>query len=146
MSQVLIATHSTLAEGFAQAVRFFKADADNVRFLNGYVASTEFERELRAALDELPADGGPVVVCTDIPGGSVNQVAMRLADEYGFLLVSGVNMPLLLELAFEDEPTYESLAQSVASARAQLMLPLADIPMLEGDAPGAGDDEDGEEL
>ena len=67
MSQVLIATHSTLAEGFASAVRFFKADADNVRFLNGYVASTEFERELRAALDELPADGGPVVVCTDIP-------------------------------------------------------------------------------
>ena len=113
MSQVLIATPTpTLAEGFASAVRFFKADADNVRFLNGYVASTEFERELRAALDELPADGGPVVVCTDIPGGSVNQVSMRLADEYGFLLVSGVNMPLLLELAFEDEPTYESLAQS----------------------------------
>ena len=27
MSQILVATHSTLAEGFAQTVKFFKADA-----------------------------------------------------------------------------------------------------------------------
>lgn len=47
MSQILVATHSTLAEGFAQTVKFFKADADNVHFLNGYVQSQEFERELR---------------------------------------------------------------------------------------------------
>ena len=124
MSQILIATHSTLAEGFAQAVRFFKADADNVHFLNGYVASQEFERELREKLEALPA-GEPVVVCTDIPGGSVNQVAMKLAGEYGFLLVSGINMPLMLELAFSDDATYESLAATVANAREQLMLPLA---------------------
>lgn len=145
MSQVLIATHSTLAEGFASAIRFFKAGADNVHFLNGYVATTEFERELREALEALPA-GGPVVVCTDIPGGSVNQVAMRLAGEYGFLLVSGINMPLLLELAFEDDPTYETLAQTVASARAQLMLPLADIPAPEEPSAEEEGDEDEEEL
>lgn len=54
MSQILVATHSTLAEGFAQAVKFFKADADNVHFLNGYVQSQEFERELREQLDALP--------------------------------------------------------------------------------------------
>lgn len=145
MSQVLIATHSTLAEGFASAVRFFKADADNVHFLNGYVGSTEFERELHEALNALPG-GGPVVVCTDIPGGSVNQVAMRLADEYGFLLVSGVNMPLLLELAFEEDFTYETLARTVANARAQLMLPLEGISIpMEPSAEEEGD-EDKEEL
>ena len=145
MRQVLIATHSTLAAGFAPAVRFFKPDADNVHFLNGYVASTEFERELRAALGELPAGDGPVVVCTDIPGGSVNQVAMRLANEYGYLLVRGVNMPLLLELVYEDAPTYESLAQTVAGERTQLILPLADIVAEE---PGAREEggEDEEEL
>ena len=116
MSQILVATHSTLAEGFAQAVKFFKADADNVHFLNGYVQSQEFERELRGQLDALPK-GEPVVVCTDIPGGSVNRVAMKLADEYGFMLVSGVNMPFMLELAFSDDTTYGALAATVASAR-----------------------------
>lgn len=145
MSQVLIATHSTLAEGFASAVRFFKADADNVHFLNGYVGSTEFERELREALNALPG-GGPVVVCTDIPGGSVNQVAMRLADEYGFLLVSGVNMPLLLELAFEEDFTYETLARTVANARAQLMLPLEGISIPMEPSVEEEGDEDKEEL
>lgn len=124
MSQILVATHSTLAEGFAQAVKFFKADADNVHFLNGYVRSQEFECELREQLDALPK-GEPVVVCTDIPGGSVNQVAMKLADEYGFMLVSGVNMPFMLELVFSDDATYGALAATVANAREQLMLPLA---------------------
>ena len=124
MSQILVATHSTLAEGFAQAVKFFKADADNVHFLNGYVQSQELERELREQLDALPK-GEPVVVCTDIPGGSVNQVAMKLADEYGFMLVSGVNMPFMLELVFSDDATYGALAATVANAREQLMLPLA---------------------
>lgn len=142
MSQILVATHSTLAEGFASALRFFKPDADNVRFLNGYVETPELERELREAVEALPG-GGPVVVCTDIPGGSVNQVAMRLSNEYGFLLVSGVNLPLLLELVFEDDPTYESLAQTVESARAQLMLPLADVPAFEeSSAEEEGDDEE----
>ena len=66
MSQVLIATHSTLAEGFAQAVRFFKPDADNVHFLNGYVASTEFERELRSA--SCPRATGPSSCARTSPG------------------------------------------------------------------------------
>ena len=136
MSQILVATHSTLAEGFAQAVKFFKADADNVHFLNGYVQSQEFERELRGQLDALPK-GEPVVVFTDIPGGSVNQVAMKLADEYGFMLVSGVNMPFMLELAFSDDTTYGALAATVASAREQLMLPLAQDAKPEAPAPKA---------
>lgn len=136
MSQILVATHSTLAEGFAQAVRFFKADADNIHYLNGYVQSQEFERELREQLDALPK-GEPVVVCTDIPGGSVNQVAMKLADEYGFMLVSGVNMSLMLELAFNDDVTYGALAAMVANAREQLVLPLAQDVKPEAPAPAA---------
>ena len=78
-----------------------------------------------------------MVVCTDIPGGSVNRVAMKLADEYGFMLVSGVNMPFMLELAFSDDTTYGALAATVASAREQLMLPLAQDAKPEAPAPKA---------
>lgn len=78
-----------------------------------------------------------MVVCTDIPGGSVNQVAMKLADEYGFMLVSGVNMPFMLELAFSDDATYGALAATVANAREQLMLPLAQDAKPEAPAPKA---------
>lgn len=142
MSRILVATHARLAEGFADAVRFFMPEARNVSFLNGYVESNELERELRAALEALPGDG-PVVVCTDIPGGSVNQVAMGLAGEYGFQLVSGINLPLLLELVLADDPTPDALTQTVVAAREQLMLPLAE---LEADRGLAADEADDEEL
>lgn len=145
MSRILVATHSTLAEGFADAVRFFMPDASNVSFVNGYVESPELERELRESLEGLTGDG-PTVVCTDIPGGSVNQVAMRLAGEYRFFLVSGINLPILLELVLATDLDDETLSRIVGEARVQLMLPLVGLDADRGASSPDDADEDDEEL
>ena len=50
MNQFIIVTHATLAGGFADVVRFFKSDLENVQFINAYVESQEFEKEFRTAL------------------------------------------------------------------------------------------------
>lgn len=52
MNQFIIATHATLAGGFADVVRFFKSDLENVQFINAYVESQEFEKEFRTALEK----------------------------------------------------------------------------------------------
>ena len=69
MSQVLIATHSTLAEGFAQAVRFFKPDADNILksvldALTGvaYEDDSQVTTAVVRKMDQVPADGTDVLV------------------------------------------------------------------------------------
>lgn len=101
MNQFVIATHSTLAQGFAQAIHFFYPEVENLQFLNAYVESQELERELRSVLDRVRGEN--IVVLTDIPGGSVNQVAMKLQSEYGFQLAAGINLPMLLDLVSESE-------------------------------------------
>ena len=89
MNQFIIATHATLAGGFADVVRFFKSDLENVQFINAYVESQEFEKEFRTALEKVKGEN--VIVLSDIMGGSVNQVATRLMQEFSYQLITGIN-------------------------------------------------------
>lgn len=119
MNQFIIATHSTLAEGFANVVRFFKADLENVQYINAYVKDAEFEKSFRECLERVK--GEPVLVLTDIMGGSVNQVAARLMPEYGYQLITGINLPLLLELVFIEDPiTPEQIDEILVRCRQEL--------------------------
>lgn len=120
MNQFIIATHATLAGGFADVVRFFKSDLENVQFINAYVESQEFEKEFRTALEKVKGEN--VIVLSDIMGGSVNQVATRLMQEFSYQLITGINLPLLIELTFmPDGITAEQIRNSVVNAREQIV-------------------------
>ena len=120
MNRFIIATHSTLAEGFWNALKFFNQDIDNVEFLNCYVETNEVEKELRERLEQYPDDN--LIVLTDIAGGSVNQTASKLMREYSFHLITGINLGLLLELVFTgDELNDEMIAASVSQAQSQMI-------------------------
>ena len=120
MNQFIIVTHATLAGGFADVVRFFKSDLENVQFINAYVESQEFEKEFRTALEKVKGEN--VIVLSDIMGGSVNQVATRLMQEFSYQLITGINLPLLIELTFmRDGITAEQIRNSVVNAREQIV-------------------------
>lgn len=138
MNQFIIATHSTLAEGFAQAVHFFYPEVENLRFLNAYVESQELEKELRLVLEGVRGEN--IVVLTDIPGGSVNQVAMKLQREYDFQLASGVNLPMLLDLVSEAVDIGAETVRSAVETGKEGMVYMND------QTPPEEDEEDTEEL
>ena len=120
MNQFLIVTHSTLAEGLVHAVHFFNSEATNVHYLNAYVEDNEFEKALRAKLDEIP--DGNLVVLTDLAGGSVNQIAARLMQEKPFILVTGINFQLVLEMIYQSEDiTADLAAEIVERAKAEML-------------------------
>ena len=120
MNQFLIVTHSTLAEGLVHAVHFFNSEATNVHYLNAYVEDNEFEKALRAKLDEIP--DGNLVVLTDLAGGSVNQIAARLMQEKPFILVTGINFQLVLEMIYQSEDiTADLAAESGERAKAEML-------------------------
>ena len=101
-------------------MRFFKSDLENVQFINAYVESQEFEKEFRTALEKVKGEN--VIVLSDIMGGSVNQVATRLMQEFSYQLITGINLPLLIELTFmPDGITAEQIRNSVVNAREQIV-------------------------
>lgn len=120
MNQIIIATHSKLAEGFYEAVKFFNSAADNVDFINCYVETNECEKQIREKLEQY--QGRNIIVCTDIAGGSVNQFAAKLTKEYSFHLVSGTNLAILLEMIFAfDDLDAEGIKNILETAKAQVV-------------------------
>ena len=120
MNYILIATHSELAEGMYKSIKFFNSDNQTVDFLNCYVKSNDVKEELEDRIrNNLNKN---IVICTDIAYGSVNQIAHDLQKIYEFHLISGINLSVVLELAFSTEDlSSEKIEDIVNKGKGQLI-------------------------
>jgi mannose/fructose-specific phosphotransferase system component IIA len=120
----VVAGHGTLAAGLVSAVEQITGRGD--RFV---AVSNEGQggADLEGRLERLVVESGVPVVFTDLPVGSCSMAIRRLQRRHpGLLLVTGVNLPLLLEVAMSDNP------DAVAGAHAALERGRASIQGLGG--------------
>ncbi len=121
MLNFIIATHSEMAEGLYKSLKFFKDDIENFQFINAYVEHNNFEDDLRKSLSNIKE--GKIIILTDMMGGSVNQICSKLILELDVILIAGINLPLLLELAFLTEfRDSNQIRDLVNKARNQIVL------------------------
>ena len=72
--------------------------------------------------------GGEVLLLVDLPGGTPSNVCARLALERGLRVVSGVNLPMLVEVLLGREgETLEGVAQTALGAGKQGVLDITDL-------------------
>lgn len=122
MNKFLIITHSTLAEGFYNSTKFLSGLSNNIKFINAYVDNNDWTIEAKHFLSRLDKNEH-LVVLTDIFGGSVNQKMALMLDQYSFVLITGVNLPLVLSLVLENKPlTKERCENLISEARTQLKI------------------------
>lgn len=142
MRKLVVATHGKLAEGFRQTLGML--GADGFASLGFYLDDDCDEGTVERIFAELD-EGDQLIACTDIGFGSVNQMFLKVAarhPEANALIVTGVNLPLLLELAVRPgELTRAELDEVVAQACRQMGV--VDIPMPAG-AVASGDEDDGD--
>lgn len=105
MKKILIATHGTLAEGFASAVEILTG-VDSIEYINAYVTPDEsdYSGRIITFLDSLSSsDEG--IIFTDIFGGSVNQKVVSLVEKSGkkVFIVTQINLPIVLEIVLTTE-------------------------------------------
>ena len=96
MKRFLIASHGQLATGFSSALEVITGKHDNVHIFNCYVDDFNIQEEATRFLDKYKTEN--IIVITDLIGGSVNQVFLKLMENYKFHLISGANLSLILEL------------------------------------------------
>ena len=97
-NKIVIAAHGRLAEGLRSAATLIMGDLPHVSTIDAF---TEDDFDLAAAAKDCVgsiAEGGALIVLTDMLGGSVNNEFMRHIGREGFYLVTGASLPLLLEL------------------------------------------------
>jgi mannose/fructose-specific phosphotransferase system component IIA len=119
----LIAAHGAFAKGIKSSLDMIIGETDNVFLIQAYLdESRPVEDEVAEVLENLKA-GEELVIFTDLLGGSVNNVMLRNALRENVHIVSGFNLPLLIEviLADTDTPVIEVLESAIANAKEQMV-------------------------
>lgn len=118
--KILIATHGTYAEGIQSAASIILGNMDGVDVINAYVD----DKSLKDKINEYFKDknGEQILVLTDMFGGSVNQALMPYIQTNSINLVTGINLPCVLEiLSKRDFIDTTIIKEIVEEARNQIM-------------------------
>lgn len=98
MIRLLLASHGKLAEGIYSSLKIIMGEQNNIETLCAYMEEEfNLKKEISDRLNDL-SDGDKLIVVTDIFGGSVNNEFMNNLNRKNLYLISGLNLPLVMEL------------------------------------------------
>lgn len=118
--KVLIATHGTYAQGIQSAASIILGNLDGVDVINAYVDDKSLKDKINEYLED--KNGEEVLVLTDMFGGSVNQALIPYIQTNSINLVTGVNLPCVLEiLSKRDFIDTTIIEEIVEESRKQIM-------------------------
>lgn len=107
MIGIVVASHLHLAEALLETTRMIYGKPERVvavPLLEGE-GLEELKDKVIRAIDEVN-DGDGVLVLVDLFGGTTMNVAALIAAERGDIeIISGVNLPMMLQVLFEREDT-----------------------------------------
>ena len=116
MNQIILASHSKLAFGMSETIKFFTGN--QVEILEQTMQDSNFEEQVSEILKK--HEGKNCIVFTDLYGGSVNQIFSRKLKAHSFHLVTGMNLPVILECMFAQEDIDDAfIRQAINSAKEQ---------------------------
>ncbi|WP_183556979.1 PTS sugar transporter subunit IIA [Mucilaginibacter sp. SP1R1] len=123
MRKFLIATHGAFAKGINSSLDMIIGQTDHVFLIQAYLdEQITVEDELAAVLTHVNTND-ELVIFTDLLGGSVNNIMMREALRQNVHIVSGFNLPLVIEIILgdADTPVIEVIESALASAKEQMV-------------------------
>ncbi len=118
----IIATHDKMSAGIADAIRILYGNIENLTVLEAYVESDNFDVELENVLKTIDQDE-KIIVLTDLLSGSVNQAAIKKMRDRNLEIITGINLPLVLNLLKLDETKdiQKQIREAVENAKEQLI-------------------------
>lgn len=122
--RVVLATHGTLGEGMRASMRLILGDDSPIECLSAYIdLRKDYQEEFEQLVSTHDYEAQRLIVLTDVLGGSVNNEFMRLLGDYPFLLVTGLNLALLLEVVTcPGDELEERLPEIVQNAREHIVV------------------------
>ncbi|MFR6675076.1 MAG: PTS sugar transporter subunit IIA [Enterococcus avium] len=118
MRKIILASHGHLADGLKSSVELIAGEQKNIYTINAY---EDEDFDLKSTIKNLFSNfssNDEVIVITDVYGGSVNNEFLVCLNEFSFSLVTGMNLPLVLELLGKNNtPTDLAITESLTSAK-----------------------------
>lgn len=121
--RIVIASHGTLAAGIHNSAEVILGKKENIETVCCYVEENiDYSKVIEEIVVTHNYEDKKLVVLTDLLGGSVNSEFMKYLNDYNFFLVSGVNLPLLIEIAVHDDLEEHELLQILDNGKANMQM------------------------
>lgn len=122
MKQILIATHGKMASGIRYTAELIVGKMPGITTIDAYVEPDDNIVEKFRVFFEAHKEER-IIVFTDLMGGSVNQKLMEYAGNDNVTLITGTNLPVLMQVMLaEDDVSEEEIEGYIADAREELQL------------------------
>jgi fructoselysine and glucoselysine-specific PTS system IIA component len=118
----LIATHGTFAAGLKSSLDIIIGAMEHVFLIQAYVdGAAGIEEQINHVMAQ-HSETDELIVFTDILGGSITNQILQHALKPNVHVISGFNLPLLIEvmMADIDTPVEETIASAIDSAKEQM--------------------------
>lgn len=122
MRKILIATHSTFASGILGSLTLLVGERPEVSVIDAYIDDSDYTEKVTDFFKNYNPNDEHIVF-TDLFGGSVNQKIFKYLTDYDFFLITGFNLPILLEVILSGEPlTTAYIEELITKCRQELKL------------------------
>lgn len=119
----LIATHGTLAAGIKSSLDIIIGAMEHVYLLQAYVdEQTTVDAQLQNIMAQVD-DNDELIVFTDILGGSITNQILQHCLKPNVYVVSGVNLPVVIDIMLADNttPVEEMISTAIENAKEQMV-------------------------
>jgi len=123
MRKFLITAHGSFASGIKSSLDIIIGETENIFVIDAYVdGNKSIEDELRKVLENITHED-ELIVFSDLMGGSITNQVLRFAFKENVHVVSGMNLPLLIDLIMADTdlPVADAIENSLKAAREQVV-------------------------
>jgi mannose/fructose-specific phosphotransferase system component IIA len=112
-----------MANGMKSSLEMIMGEVDNVFIIQAYTGENKsIKEELDIILEQVNAED-ELVIFTDLMGGSVTNQILPEALKENIYLISGFNLPLLLDILLADSetPVKEVIETGISNAKEQIV-------------------------
>ncbi len=123
MRKYLIATHGSFAAGILSSLEMIAGKNENISTIEAYTdGNKSIDGQIDSVIEKLE-DNDELIIFTDLMGGSITNQLLKYTLRKKTYIVSGVNLPLLLDitLAETDTPASEVIESAIENAREQIL-------------------------
>lgn len=122
MKQILIATHGKMASGIRYTAELIVGQMAEIETIDAYVTPEDnVEKKFKEYFQKHEHDR--VIVFTDLMGGSVNQKLMEYSKKENVTLITGTNLPVLMQVMLaDDDVTDDEIQEYIDDARNELQM------------------------
>lgn len=135
MKRILVtASHHKMADGLKDTLEFVSGGVQETMALSAYLDNQPVEEAVAELMDQFEEED-EVIILTDITGGSVNQKFFPYRNRPHTHIVSGMNLPLAIQIAMTPQDDYispEQMRTMVENAKNEIKY-VNDIAMDDGD-------------